>query len=77
MTDEQQQAAIQKLRTADEYDFFDYPKVLYRDRPKGFKPPTTGAWVPDEPFETLIVEDEAAELAALDDGYRTTPVKAG
>lgn len=57
----------------DEYEFHEYPKCLYRDRPKGFKPVKDGGWVPEPQFMTLVVNDAAEELTALDDGWRLTP----
>lgn len=77
LLDKEAEATLLQQRTRDEYAFYEYPKALYRDRPKGFKPLKEGNWVPDAPFETVIVEDVDGELAALDQGYRTTPYKAG
>jgi hypothetical protein len=59
----------------DEYAFHEFPKVLYRDRPKGFKAPKEGGWVPPEPFETLIVTSHEDEADAIEQGWRLAPVK--
>jgi hypothetical protein len=48
-------AEILELRSKDQYDFMEYPKAVYRDRPKGWKAPREGAWVEPAPFETMNV----------------------
>jgi hypothetical protein len=68
-------AEILELRSKDQYDFMEYPKAVYRDRPKGWKAPREGAWVEPAPFETMNVNSAEEEQAALADGYRLTAEK--
>lgn len=65
-----------EMRSRDEYEFQEFPKLLYRDRPKGYKAPKEGAWVELSPFETLIVNSAEEEAGAIDQGWRFTPTKA-
>lgn len=75
MQDKEFETRLLEQRTKGEHEHYEYPKALYRDRPKGFKPARDGGWVPEPSFETLIVNDVDEELTALDGGWRLTPLK--
>ena len=67
------QEQILKERTRDEYEYRAYPKLLYRDKPKGYaKREDNGGWVAPPPFETLVVNDAVEEAEAVDAGWRLT-----
>lgn len=73
--DAAERARILQMRTDNQYEFAEYPKALYRDRPKGFKPPKEGNWVEEPPFETRIVSGAEEEAEAINDGWRLTAAK--
>lgn len=75
MQDEKLAAQIHAERDEGQYSFHEFPKILYRDRPKGDRPKPDGGWVPPEPFMTHIVNSAEEEAAAIDEGWRLTPTR--
>lgn len=75
MQDEKMAAAIQAERQNDQYSFHEFPKILYRDKPKGFEKREIAGWVPPAPWETLIVNSNEDEAAAVEDGWRPTAAR--